>query len=504
MFGTLTCCYEIIKMKRAWQRCSIDSCRWFHIPVLAAEKLNIHEQLFINFIRKQCTFQLNNESSSGLSRSLGPFMLWGLGVGYVISGMYFGWNLGLAEGGSLGLAIATLFIIVLYITFTFSYTELACCIPKAGGVFDYATRALGRDIGFIAGMAQLVEFIFAPPAIAAAIGAYFHIFFPQLPVNGIAIAAYLIFTGLNIFGVKAAAAFELVITLFAVFELLLFAGITLPHFKAFNLALHAFPNGWRGAWAAIPFAIWFFLGLEGVANVAEETIQPQKTILKGFGSALATLIFLCVIIFVSSIGVAGWEAIVYAYPGADASDSPLPLAMSKITGNEGWIYHLLITIGLMGLVASFHGIILAAGRATFEFGRVKYISPAMGKVHERFRTPANALIANMMIGIVALLTGKTSEIITIACFGAVSLYAISMVTVIVLRKKEPALQRPFRVPFYPAFPVIALIIASVCMVAMVTLNIKLSLIYFGILVLSYIWFHGFVKKTIDAKKEIIT
>ena len=63
--------------------------------------------------------QINTGSSSGLSRSLGPFMLWGLGVGYVLSGMYFGWNLGLAEGGTLGLAIATLFIIVLYVTFTF-------------------------------------------------------------------------------------------------------------------------------------------------------------------------------------------------------------------------------------------------------------------------------------------------------------------------------------------------------------------------------------------------
>jgi ethanolamine permease len=244
--------------------------------------------------------------------------------------------------------------------------------------------------------------------------------------------------------------------------------------------------------------------LEGVANVAEETINPQKTILKGFGSALGTLVFLCVIIFISSIGVAGWEAIVYAHPGADPSDSPLPLAMAAITGNSGWIYHLLITIGLMGLVASFHGIILAAGRATFEFGRVKYISPAMGKVHASFKTPANALLANMVIGIIALLTGKTSEIITIACFGAVSLYIISMVTVIVLRKKEPGLQRPFRAPFYPAFPVVALVIASVCMIAMSTLNIKLSLIYFGILVLSYIWFHLFVKKTIDGQKEIIT
>src|SRR6476659_1308316 len=113
---------------------------------------------------------LSTPPKNELKRVLSPLMLWGLGVGYVISGMYFGWNLGLAEGGTLGLAIATFFIIILYTTFTFSYTELACAIPKAGGVFDYATKGLGKEIGFIAGMAQIIEFVFAPPAIAAAIG----------------------------------------------------------------------------------------------------------------------------------------------------------------------------------------------------------------------------------------------------------------------------------------------------------------------------------------------
>src|SRR5690242_250974 len=185
-----------------------------------------------------------------LSRSLGPLMLWGLGVGYVISGMYFGWNLGLVEGGPLGLGIATIFIIILYITFTFSYTELACAIPKAGGVFDYARRALGKDIGFIAGMAQIIEFVFAPPAIAFAIGAYFNSLFPQLSIKEIAVAAYIIFTALNIYGVKAAAAFELIITIFAVFELLLFSGITLPHFDIKNLQHNSFPHGWKGVWAS--------------------------------------------------------------------------------------------------------------------------------------------------------------------------------------------------------------------------------------------------------------
>ena len=439
-----------------------------------------------------------------LKRTLGPLMLWGLGVGYVISGMYFGWNLGLAEGGTLGLAIATFFIIILYVTFTFSYTELACAIPKAGGVFDYATRAMGNNIGFIAGMAQMIEFVFAPPAIAAAIGAYFHIFFPQFSVTGIAITAYILFTALNIYGVKAAATFELIVTAFAVFELLLFSGITLPHFHWANLTQNALPHGLTGIWAAIPFAIWFFLGLEGVANVAEETVNPQKNVLKGFGSALITLIILCALVFVSSIGVGGWEKVVYPTPGADASDSPLPMALAQITGNSGLLYHLLITIGLMGLVASFHGLILAASRATYDFGKTGCIPKIFGVIHPKANTPANALVLNLVLGIIALLTGKTGDIITIAVFGAIALYIFAMIALLILRKKEPLLERPFKVPFYPYFPIIAIVIAVVSMIAMIMLNIKLSLIFFAILALAYIWFHFIVKRKRNAGSTAIS
>ena len=420
-------------------------------------------------------------------------MLWGLGVGYVISGMYFGWNLGLEKGGTLGLAIATVFIIVMYVTFTFSYTELACAIPKAGGAFNYADRALGRDLGFIAGMAQNIEFIFAPPAIAFAIGAYFNLFFPQLPVLLIAIFAYLLFTGLNIYGVKAAATFELTITILAVGELLLFSGITLPHLEIKNLQQNAFPHGWQGVFAAIPFAIWFFLAIEGVANVAEEAINPQRTILIGFGSAILTLVILCILTFISSVGVAGWEAVVYK-PDGSTSDSPLPLALSKIVGGNNILYHLLITIGLFGLIASFHGIILAAGRSSFEFGRVKMAPSFLGKIHSRFQTPANALLMNMIIGVIALFTGKTAEIITISVFGALTLYIVSMIALLKLRKKEPGLQRPFKVPMYPVFPIVALIIAIASVVAMTIYNLKLALVYFLLMGLCFVAFKIFQEK----------
>ena len=423
-----------------------------------------------------------------LKKTLGPIMLWGLGVGYVISGMYFGWNLGLEKGGTLGLAVATLFIIIMYLTCTFSYTELACSIPKAGGAFDYALKALGKNWGFLGGMAQNIEFIFAPPAIAFAIGAYLNIFLPTIPIMAIAIFAYFVFTAINIYGVQAAASFELIVTIIAIIGLLIFAGTTLPHFEWQNFNKNALPNGWTGAFAALPFAIWFFLAIEGVANVAEETINPQRNVLIGFGSAIVTLIVLCIITFASSVGLGGWEVIVFPDVGADPSDSPLPLAMAVAVGQSHVLYKLVAFIGLFGLIASFHGIILAAGRASFEFGRVGYAPGILGKVNSRFRTPANALLINMGIGIIALLTGKTGDIITIACFGALSLYIISMISLLVLRKKEPELERPFRVPFYPLTPIIALVIASVSFVAITIYNFKLALVYFAILALTFIWF----------------
>ncbi len=157
------------------------------------------------------------------------------------------------------------------------------------------------------------------------------------------------------------------------------------------------------------------------------------------------------------------------------------------------MYHAVTFIGLFGLVASFHGIILAAGRATFEFGRVGFAPKALGRVHPRFQTPANALVINMGIGIIALFTGKTGEIITIACFGALTLYIISMLALLALRKKEPELERPFKVPLYPLAPLVALVIASIALLAITIYNPMLAIVYFSILFLAYIAFKIFNK-----------
>ena len=163
-----------------------------------------------------------------------------------------------------------------------------------------------------------------------------------------------------------------------------------------------------------------------------------------------------------------------------------PLVMAHILGAEHWLYKLLTFIGLFGLIASFHGIILAAGRATLEFGREGFAPKFLGKIHPDRKTPVNALILNMVIGIIALLTGKTADIITIACFGALTLYIISMISLFVLRKKDPQLERPFKVPLYPYFPFIALVIAVVSLISISYFNPVLALIFFGIIGFSYL------------------
>src|SRR3954467_1570373 len=154
-----------------------------------------------------------------LQRTLGPLMIWGLGVGYVISGMYFGWNLGLPEGGPYGMMLATGIVTILYVSFVLGYAELACALPRAGGAFVYTSRAFGPEIGFVGGVAQLVEYMLAPPAVAFAIGSYINQAVPAAPVHVVAILAYLLFTAINIWGVKLSVGFELVLTVIAIIEL---------------------------------------------------------------------------------------------------------------------------------------------------------------------------------------------------------------------------------------------------------------------------------------------
>ena len=353
----------------------------------------------------------------------------------------------------------------MYLTFIFSFTELSTSIPQAGGPFAYARRAYGPLGGFFAGFSTLIEFIFAPPAIAMSIGAYLGDQHPGLDPTYTAIGAYIVFMGLNMMGVKIAATFELSVTLLAIFALLVFMGVVAPGFSWDNFTANGWAGSesftgdtWHGIFAAIPFAIWFFLAIEGASMSAEEAKDPKKTIPKAFIWGILTLVVLALGVMIFAGGVGDWREL------SNIND-PLPQAMKAIVGDSSGWFHMLIFLGLFGLIASFHGIIMEYSRQIFAVSRAGYLPAVLSKVNKK-QVPHLAIIAGGVIGILAILSDNlivfgdqplTANIVTLCCFGSICMYIISMMSLFKLRKKEPELNRPFKAPFYPVFPIIALI-----------------------------------------------
>jgi ethanolamine permease len=407
-----------------------------------------------------------------LKKVLKPIHLWAIAVGLVISGEYFGWNYGWGVSGTIGFLIATLLVTVMYVTFIFSFTELTTSIPQAGGPFAYAHRAFGWWGGLIAGYATLVEFLVTPPAIAFALGSYAHFLYPGITVLETAFACYFIFIMINMFGIKESALFSLVVTLLAVGELLIYVGIVAPHFSYETFVTDPMPFGWQGVFAALPFAIWFYLAIEGVAMVAEEVEDPKKTISLGYIYGILTLVVLALSVMIFTGGVANWKLL-------STIDYPLPAALGMVLGRDSNWTQLFASLGLFGLIASFHGTIIGYSRQIFALARSGYLPSFLGKVNSRFQTPHWALLIGGAIGCVALSLGTTDQVIILAALGAVVMYMISMAALFSLRKKEPELERPFLVPAFPYFPAIALILSAICLVAIVWYNLLLSLWFFG-------------------------
>jgi ethanolamine permease len=328
--------------------------------------------------------------------------------------------------------------------------------------------------------------VFAPPAIALAIGAYLNVQFPGLDQRTAAVGAFAVFMALNIAGVTIAATFELIVTVLAIIELLIFmavvsGGFTWAHFTNHGWAGAAAPSAATlgGIFAAIPFAIWFFLAIEGAAMAAEEARNPTHTIPRAYIAGILTLVALAfgTMLFAGAVG--DWTVL------ANIND-PLPQAMKMVVGaNSGWL-HLLVWIGVLGLIASLHGIIIGYSRQIFALARAGLLPKALAAIHPRWRTPHIAIVAGGAVGIAAIYSDKfvtiagqplTASIVTMSALGAIVMYIISLISLMRLRRREPGLVRPFRVPVYPLFPLVALAIAAVSLVAIVYYNAAVAALF---------------------------
>ena len=451
------------------------------------------------------------------SGSAGWLLLAGLGISYVISGDYSGWNFGLAHGGFGGLAIAAVIIAGMYLALVLGMAELSSALPAAGVGYTFARRALGPWGGFATGTAILIEYSIAPAAIANFIGSYVE----SLNLFGIRngwwiyLAAYAIFIGIHLSGVGEALKVMFVITAIALVGLIVFAVSAIGHFDPANLtniavdsgatgASSFLPHGYLGIWAAIPFAIWFFLAIEGVAMAAEEAKDPHRTIPRAYIGGILTLVVLAAGVMFLAGGAGDWSKL------SNIND-PLPQAMKMIVGeHSGWL-HMLVWIGLFGLVASFHGIILGYSRQIFALARSGYLPGFLAAVHPRFGTPWVGVLAGGVVGILAIFSDQwiviggqplTANIVTMSVLGAIVMYIMSMASLFVLRRKEPGLARPFPAIGYPVLPAIALVLAVGCLITMVWFNTLLSAIFLGAMAVAWVYFHFFTAQRRAAVAEL--
>ncbi|MGB3770983.1 MAG: ethanolamine permease [Rhodococcus sp. (in: high G+C Gram-positive bacteria)] len=437
----------------------------------------------------------DTESSDYLAKrtlktgSAGWILLAGLGVSYVISGDYSGWNFGLEQGGFGGLLIAGILIAGMYLAMVLGMAEMSSALPAAGGGYTFARRALGPWGGFATGTAILIEYAIAPAAIATFIGAYVE----SLGLFGITdgwwvyLAVYAIFIGVHLAGVGEALKVMFVITGIALVGLIIFAVAAVFQFDAANLtdiaptdaagASSFLPMGYLGIWAAVPFAIWFFLAIEGVPLAAEEAKDPARNVPRGIIAAMAVLLVTATAMLVLVTGAGGADAM-------QSSGNPLVEALG--TGSAATVVNY---IGLAGLVASFFSIIYAYSRQLFALSRAGYLPKTLSVTNSR-KAPVLALIVPGVIGFVITFTGQGSTLLNMAVFGAALSYVLMMVSHIVLRRREPDMPRPYRTPGGVVTTGFALVIAAFAVIATFLVDSQAALwclvvfalfmIYFGV------------------------
>jgi ethanolamine permease len=405
-----------------------------------------------------------------LRRHAAFWSLWSLGVAAVISGDFYGWNLGLDAGGFGGLLLAMAVITIMYYGLCFSIAEMSPALPHTGGAYSFARSAMGPWGGFITGLAENMEYVITPAVVVGAMGFLMHDIVTGLfnivgspwwnsPVTWWAVF-YVVFVAINVIGIEATMRFTVVINILALGILAFFFGSVLLSGK-FDSSLLTnippdeggssfLPHGIAGIFPAIPFAIWFYLAIEELPLAAEESHDPARDVPRATLWGLTTLVVTGLGVLFLNTGVDGGAADI------GVSATPLFDGFKGVFG-EGTAAELLALIGLTGLIASFFTIIYAYGRNTFSLSRAGYFPKWLSITHPTRNTPHVALIAGAIVGYaLAVLIYETlpelgagqvvGALLYMAVFGAVISYFMQCLSFVLLRRKLPDIQRPYRSP----------------------------------------------------------
>jgi len=394
----------------------------------------------------------------GLERHAGLLGLWGLGVAAVISGDFSGWNFGIAEAGWGGLLIATILVVIMYYGMIFSISEMSAALPHTGGAYSFARSSMGPWGGFVTGFAETIAYVATTGVIVFFSASYAdsitnELFGLTMPVWVWWIILYAIFLAVNISGASLSFKFSIVVTFIALAVIALFAIMAIVDGKfSFDNLTNIPPEAGNstflpmGLWAvvaAMPFAMWFFLGIEELPLAAEEAHNPARDIPKAGLRGLGTLVITATLVLVLNPGITGAKEL-------SESGEPLLDGFRAILPNSD-VAAILAAFALIGLLASLQGIMFGYGRNIYSLSRAGYYPKVLSLTGSR-KTPWSALIAGAVIGYAALLWAQYggesagAVVLNIAVWGAVIAYFLQAVSYILLKRNLPNLNRPYKSP----------------------------------------------------------
>jgi basic amino acid/polyamine antiporter, APA family len=378
-------------------------------------------------------------------------------------------------------------------------SELAAMLPRAGGGYVYIRAALGSGLGFLFAWTDAV---LIRAGAAATISFTFGIYFAQIlpPPAGISIALWegaaavillAVLTSLNVRGVKAGADVQFVGMIVKALALssVLILPLLLRHGPSSLTSAPLWP-GLHGSWELTGFAaaiipvMWAYGGWDQVTYLAEEMRNPEKNIPRVLAAGLLILGALYLAVCLGIHYVLPYKVV--ASSGAVGAD-----VFSVLFGSTGIrVFSLLIVIST---VVTANGAVLSAPRSAFAVARDGDAPEWMSRVHPRFQTPANAIVALgcwsaalVAISVAIMLSSPPpylpalirrawialqqrplfDVLISYVMFGYLLLQSLIGISLFVLRRRHPQWERPVRVPGYPIVPAASIVATLFLMLAM--------------------------------------
>lgn len=405
----------------------------------------------------------DNTDASGkisLLRVLGPSHVWGLGVGIVLVGDYMGWNYAVAKGGALAALLACWLAGLLYSCIATIDAELSSSMATTGGQYTQAKHIVGPVAAFNVGLYLIFTYVLLAAANAIALA---HLLaaaavLPGLPAFSrelIALLMVVCLAWLNYRGVYSTLTFNLVITAIAFLAIVIFFFVAEPWSREFldhERLMNDLPYGWLGVIASMYFALWFFLGIEGSSQAAEEVRAPARAMPYGGLLAVVTLLVAANLTWYICVGLMPWEYLgVSAMPLFDAA---------RLTDSKPLMF-LMFSGAFLAIIASAIACLNDASRVCFAMARDGYLPSWLSAVHDRHRTPHRAVIALVPIISAFAIFVPLDKVITFSILSGLLNYTYLGFSMLLFRRQWP-LQTIRRGYIHPLHPLPAAVLLMLC------------------------------------------